>query len=102
MVSLPALELPLPSHFFRGLNCPDMINQLSSAALRKAIKVKIRIEALEARLQRLLGSGPETRGRVKTTKPGRKRRMSASARAKMAAAARARWAKARAAGKNRL
>ena len=79
-----------------------MINELSSAALRKAVKVKTRIEALQTKLQNLLGGGSGVGNGVVAAKPRRKRRMSAAGRAAIAAAARKRWRKAKRAGRNRL
>ncbi|MGD0615989.1 MAG: hypothetical protein ABSA69_11165 [Verrucomicrobiota bacterium] len=60
---------------------------LSSGQLRRAADVKDKIESLEKKLARLLGStdGPAA--------PRKRRKMSASARARIAAAQRARWAK---------
>jgi hypothetical protein len=75
--------------------------ELSSVSLRKALKVKTRIEALQSKLDTLLG-GVEVGNGVAIAKRGRKRRMSAAGRARIAAAARKRWRKAKAAGRNSL
>jgi hypothetical protein len=76
--------------------------ELSSASLRKAVKVKTRIEALQSELNAILGGALELGNGLAVTKPGRKRRMSAAGRARIAAAARKRWRKAKAAGRTRL
>jgi hypothetical protein len=76
--------------------------ELSSASLSKALKIKTRIEALQSELDALLGGGSGVGNGVATSKPGRKRRISAAGRARIAAAARKRWRKVKAAGKNLL
>jgi hypothetical protein len=66
------------------------IASISVKQLRRAIRIKERIESLETKLGRILGSSNSSPvGGV--SKP--KRRMSASARRKIAAAQKARWAK---------
>ena len=109
-----------------------MNNSLSNVSVRdlkKAIRIKAKLEALQAQLDGILGkSGPASS--VSTQKrgmsaAGRKRivaaqkkrwakqkskgvaqrgrkKISAAGRARIAAAVRARWAKVKAAGKNRL
>jgi hypothetical protein len=68
---------------------------LSTRNLEQALSIRRQIEALQRRLNNLVGGQA---GR--TTTPGRRRagqrKMSAAARAKIAAAARARWARFRA------
>ena len=68
--------------------------ELSSKELKRAAKIKERIEKLQSKLEELLGGAsspaPAVDGRKK------RRKMSASARAKIGAAQRARWAKAKA------
>jgi hypothetical protein len=76
--------------------------ELSSVSLRKALKVKTRIEALQSKLDTILGAGSGVGDGVATAKRGRKRRMSAAGRARIAAAARKRWRKVKAAGRTRL
>jgi len=69
--------------------------QISLEALKEAISIKEKIEALEARLEKLFGGVVSTvveHAPLLQIKKGR-RKMSASARAKIAAAQRARWAK---------
>jgi len=95
---------------------------LTITQLKRAIKIKTKLEALQSQLDGLLGISPSTgkaprrkvsaAGRARMaaaqqarwTKKGRKgkRTMSAAGRARIAAAARARWKAAKAAGKNRL
>jgi Cu/Ag efflux pump CusA len=74
------------------------ITNISAQQWRKAATLKEKIQKLENKLRKLLGSS------VTATKsaPRKRRRMSASARAKIAVAAKARWAKAKAAGKRTL
>lgn len=72
----------------------DMIQNLSSAQLRKAATIKDKIDALQTELDKLLG-GTE----VKPVAVQKKRTMSASAKAKIAAAQRKRWAAQKAAKK---
>jgi hypothetical protein len=106
-----------------------MITNLSADQLRRLAGIKRKIETLQHRLTRLLGSDggdavPRRRRRMNATGRARiaaaararwarvkgaqkraqkpKRRFSATARAKMAAAAKARWKKAKAAGRNSL
>jgi hypothetical protein len=68
-----------------------MINA-TPTQLRRAAKLKERIDALEVRLNDLLGAGDFISG-GDVGGPGRRRRMSAAGRAAIAAAARARWAR---------
>ncbi|MGO8837563.1 MAG: hypothetical protein ACLQAH_05255 [Limisphaerales bacterium] len=109
-----------------------MITNLSAGQLRRAADIKDKIEALQRKLARLVGSANDVaaprkrrkmsaagrarigaavrarwakvKGRKSATKPVKKakRKMSAAGRAKIAAAAKARWKKAKAAGKNSL
>jgi hypothetical protein len=101
-----------------------MITDLSADQLRRLAGIKRKIESLQNRLTRLLGSDggdAAPRGRRRMSAAGRariaaavrarwarvkvkksKHRFSAAARAKMAAAAKARWKAAKAAGKNSL
>jgi hypothetical protein len=112
-----------------------MNNSLSNVSVRdlkKAIKIKAKLETLQAQLDGILGgSGPTSsaspakRGmsaagrkrialaqkkrwaklKAKGVAPSEKkprRKMSPAARARIAASAKARWAKVKAAGKNRL
>lgn len=86
----------------------------STAQLKRALKIRARIEVLEQELDELIGSSgggmsASARARIgaaqraRWAKQGGKRRtMPASAKAKLAAIARARWAKVKAAGKKRL
>jgi hypothetical protein len=83
-------------------NMSNALSNLSVKQLKKAIKLREKIEVLQSKLDQLLGateSLPTAKG-----KPGRKpkRKMSAASRAKIAAAAKKRWAKVKAAGKSRL
>ena len=63
--------------------------ELTSVQLRRAAAIKDRIEELQGKLSRLLGSANGAAAAPKA------RRMSAAARARIAAAQRARWAKQR-------
>ena len=100
-----------------------MSSNISLAQLKRAVRLRERIEIIQSELDQILGSAPGT-GKVgrprrgmslaarrkiaaaqkkrwaKVKKP--KRTMSEAGRAKIAAAARLRWKKAKAAGKNRL
>jgi hypothetical protein len=93
------------------------------AELKRAIKLKTKLEAIQSELEGLLGlrssdgrtpsrkvsasgrarmaAAQKARWTKKKGKKGR-RKMSASGRAKIAAAARARWKAAKAAGRSRL
>jgi hypothetical protein len=73
---------------------------LSSAQFRRAAALQEKIEAMQAELASLLGSGPAASGKGKkdTDQPAKKKRtMSASARKRIAEAQKARWAKQKAA-----
>lgn len=62
----------------------------STAQLKRAIEVKLKLESLENELQALLG---DQRGTSSSNGAGRRRRgMNADSRAKIAAAQRTRWA----------
>jgi ElaB/YqjD/DUF883 family membrane-anchored ribosome-binding protein len=67
-----------------------MIEHLSANQLRRAAKIKDKIDALQSELDKILGSSaPAAKGPV----PRKRRRMSAAAKAKISAAQKARWAK---------
>jgi hypothetical protein len=71
------------------------MTELTSKQLRQAAAIKDKIESLQGKLKRLLGSNANNPGPA--IKSGRrKRKMSAAARAKISKAAKARWAKVRA------
>jgi hypothetical protein len=95
----------------------------STAQLKRAIKIKLKLEALQSQLDGLLGTassnGRTTRRKMSAAGRARiaagqkarwakkkgtkgKRKMSAAGRARIAAAARARWKAAKAAGRTRL
>jgi hypothetical protein len=67
-----------------------MIEHLSAAQLRRAAKIKDKMDALQSELNRILGSSTPAANKPA---PRKKRRMSAAARAKISAAQKARWAK---------
>lgn len=69
----------------------NVLLNVSSHDLRKAIALKERIEELQSEVQRLLGGASA----AKPTPAAGKRTMSPAARARIAAAQRARWAKLR-------
>jgi DNA polymerase/3'-5' exonuclease PolX len=71
----------------------NIFSRISSAHLRRAAKIRDKIEKLEKELTGVLGI-PEAMTVGGTMR--RHRRMSAAARAKISAAAKARWAKIRA------
>jgi len=80
----------------------NALSNLSVKQLKKAIRLREKMEVLQAKLDQLLGSSesaPAVKGK-RGRKP--KRHMSAAAKAKISAAAKKRWAKAKAAGKSRL
>ncbi|HZQ46981.1 MAG TPA: hypothetical protein VFC07_08220 [Verrucomicrobiae bacterium] len=60
----------------------------STAELKRALKIRAKIESLEQKLDLIMGSSPNGSGHQAT-----RRKMSASARARIAKAQRARWAK---------
>lgn len=72
----------------------DMIQNLSSAQLRKAAAIKDKIDALQTELNQILGGAV-----VKPVTTQKKRTMSAAGKAKIAAAQRKRWAAQKAANK---
>ena len=109
----------------------ERFTNLTPRQLRRAAKVKERIDALQEKLGELLGApapvAAATRKRKKisaagiariraaqrarwaavrkgkaSAKPARKRKLSAAGRARLVALARARWAKVKAAGKTSL
>jgi hypothetical protein len=80
----------------------NVLSNLSVKQLKKAIRLREKMEVLQAKLEQILGSAdsaPAVKGK-RGRKP--KRTMSAAAKAKLSAAAKKRWAKAKAAGKSRL
>jgi hypothetical protein len=70
----------------------DCMLHLSSKQLRQAATLKERIQSLEKKLGRILGSPT---GQVAPAVPSRRRKMSAAGRARIVAAQKARWAKAK-------
>ena len=66
------------------------ISSLSPKQLRRAAAIKEKIEALENKLQQMLGSSIPA---VAQAVPRKKHKMSAAGRARISAAAKARWAK---------
>ena len=90
----------LTSSFFDGRagltrpRRPDTIAELMSlpsiAQLKRALKLRAKIESLEHKLDSIIGSSSNGSG---YQTPKRKRKMSASARARIGKAQRARWAK---------
>jgi hypothetical protein len=83
---------PVDIHCEKTLNLHIMnsITNLTSKQLRQAANLKDKIESLEKRIGKLLGSPSKP---VAEVKPKKRRKMSAAGRARIAAAARARWAK---------
>jgi uncharacterized protein YoxC len=82
---------------------------LSAKQLKKAAKVRERLDKLQTQLENILGvsatpSEAASSGRKSGGKATRRRRrkVSAAARAKLSAAAKRRWAKRKAAGKSTL
>jgi len=71
----------------------NSLANLSAKQLRQAAGIKVKIDALQKKLNRVLKA---TDGNEPAKAPRKRRRMSAAGRAKIAAAARARWAKVRA------
>ena len=69
---------------------------LSAQQLRQAAGIKLKIDALQKKLDRILGGTAEAKA---VAVPRKRRKMSATGRARIAAAARKRWAKVRAAKK---
>lgn len=78
----------LPEAGESAIELPYM--DLSLESLEEAVSIRRQIDALEKRLNSLIGSASERATRA--PRSGR-RRLSATARAKIAAAARARWAR---------
>jgi hypothetical protein len=70
----------------------SFITNLSAQQLRRAAKIKDKIQSLENDLQRILGASTKSSTAVA---PKKKRKMSATGRARLAAAQKARWAKAK-------
>lgn len=76
----------------------SLFSSISAQDLRRAAKIREKIDTLQSELARILGSDAVTSSR----ESGLRRKVSATTRAKIAAGARARWAKvARAAGLSR-
>jgi hypothetical protein len=81
------------------------LSGIGVSQLKRAIRIKQKIESLTAKLDDLLGSsGSSDSGPRKGKKrgPKGKRKMSAAGRARISAAAKRRWKAAKAAGKSRL
>jgi len=70
---------------------PNALSGMSSAQLRRAADIKLKIESLQEELDQIAGGSPDSSADDGTTNGRRK--MSAAARARIAAAQRARWAK---------
>ena len=68
----------------------NSITNLTSKQLRRAASLKDKIESLQKRIGKILGSASKP---VTESKPKRRRKMSAAGRASIAAAQKARWAK---------
>ncbi len=68
------------------------LSELSAKQLKRATKIKVKIETLQAQLNQVLGA---ENGAGISKLSGRGRKMSAAARAAIAASARKRWARAR-------
>jgi len=68
----------------------NLIQNLTSKQLRQAVSLKDKIQSLERKLGRILGSRTKS---VPEVEPKRKRKMSAAGRARIVAAQKARWAK---------
>ena len=69
------------------------ITTLTSKQLRKIINLKVQIEKLTIKLEKLAGEESSTPAKTTKTTPKRKGGMSVAGRARVAAAQRARWAK---------
>ncbi len=87
------------------------LSSVSVKQLQRAVKIKAKIEVLQAQLREAMGFGQDLSSTRKTSmsvkgkklgKPTGRRKMSAAAKAKMSSVAKARWAKAKAAGKTSL
>src|ERR1700744_4173490 len=72
-------------------------NHLSVSDLRKAANLKERIEALESKLNQLMGGSSSASAEAVSSGPRKKRGMSAAGRARIIAAQKTRWAKVKAA-----
>jgi hypothetical protein len=83
---------PVDIHCEKTLNPHNMnsITNLTSKQLRQAANLKDKIESLEKRIGKLLGSPSKP---VAEAKPKKRRKMSAAGRARIAEAQKARWAK---------
>ena len=75
---------------------------ISSSQLKRAAKIKDKIESLNKKLSAILGDSAEGASSGQKPVAKKRRKMSAAVRAKMAASAKARWAKAKSAGKSKL
>ena len=79
------------------------IHSLSVAEMREALAIKEEIEALQSKLDAILGAeAPPVEAPARGPGRPRKRHMSPAARARLSAAAKARWANAKAEGKSTL
>ena len=68
-------------------------HDLTTAQLKQAVQMREQIEALQEKLDALLGGSSTHTPKRKLGRPAGKRTMSAASRAKMAAGQKARWAK---------
>lgn len=68
-------------------------HDLTTAQLKQAVQMREQIEALQEKLDALLGGKSSDTPKKKLGRPKGKRTMSAAGRAKIAAAQKARWAK---------
>jgi hypothetical protein len=99
---LPSTIDFLPLWICNPDNMSNLLSNLSVKQLKKAIKLREKMEVLQMKLDHILGSSenlPAAKGK-RVRKP--KRKMSAAAKAKISAAAKLRWKKVKAAGKSRL
>ena len=68
-------------------------HELTTSQLKQALQIREQIEALQQKLETLLGgTAPVARGKRKVSTPVRKRTMSEAGRARIAEAQKARWA----------
>jgi len=72
----------------------SLITNLSAQQLRRAAAIKDKIQSLENKLERILGSSTKP---VAAAGPKKRRKMSAAGRRRISLAAKARWAKVKAA-----
>ena len=71
---------------------------LTAQQLKRAVRVREKIESLENKLARILGAETPPDADSGPKKAKRRRKMSVAARAKLSAAAKARWKKVKARG----